>query len=346
MLAENRSCLQNIDELYSYQPLRLHSSIRLLILKPGEGEQDVHCDLIEIDLNDKPEYFALSYCWGEPKFDVPIYCSGKRLSITANLSQALCRFRNISLPITLWVDAICINQDDDEERSQQVEKMKDVYSHAREVYIWLGPEDDRSPMVMAVLEAHQKKAKTPGFHVRDHFDGNAPEWQAVKDWLLRPWFWRVWTIQEARLAKSATAFFGPYHVDLATIDLVMTMSEIEDNQGMAKHLDEAFTKPGLSVRLSAHRPWKLQSSLLNLLLSSRRHHASDPRDKVYGLLGLVSAYNLNLEDITLLKPDYRKPIGNVYRDTARFLINKYKSIDVLNSVYTDETSVDRGYIPS
>ena len=254
MLAENRSCLQNIDELYSYQPLRLNSSIRLLILKPGEGEQDVHCDLMEIDLNDKPEYFALSYCWGEPKFDVPIYCSGKRLSITANLTQALCRFRNISLPITLWVDAICINQDDDEERSQQVEKMQDVYSHAREVYIWLGPEDDRSPMVMAVLEAHQKKAKTPGFHVRDHFDGNAPEWQAVKDWLLRPWFWRVWTIQEARLAKSATAFFGPYHVDLATIDLVMTLSEIEDNQGMAGHLEEAFTKPGLSVRLSAHRP--------------------------------------------------------------------------------------------
>lgn len=309
-----------------------------MTLKPGRGREPLICVLDEFDLNDPPMYYALSYCWSKFLSGVPLECDSRQLQLTLNLSQALLRVRDTLHPITLWVDAICINQSDTREKSQQVRLMKDIYSKAFEVLIWLGPEDENSPMVMELLEAHRKKLEDPYFHVREAFDADAPEWKAIKEWLLRPWFWRVWTIQESRLAKSATLFFGKYQVDLATVNMLMTINVVSDNQGMAGHLQEAFTKPGLSVRLSAWRDRISGSqSLFGLLASSRRHQASDPRDKVYGLLGLTQEFDAGSDGCALLVPDYGKSVMEVYRNAARFLITRHKSLEVLRAVFIEDS---------
>ncbi len=271
----------------------------------------------EISASDDLVYDALSYVWGPPDLDAPLICDGQHCRITKNLHQALRRFRKPSKRLYIWVDAICINQNDAAERSEQVQLMKQIYEQAEQVCIWLGDEDEETHLVLRLLEAHRKKADQPWFHVRTEFGADAPEWAAMIRWLNRPWFWRVWTIQEARVAKFAVVYFGPHSIDLAIVDSVLSLHiSRDDNHDLAGHLDEAFRLPGLSVRLNKSNTFNYNCSLLDLLLMSRRHQATDLRDKVYGLLGLVQ--DMSEQDLQnpLIRPDYKKAKEKVYRDTA------------------------------
>ena len=286
-----------------------------------------------------PVYHALSYVWGSLQPDVPIICDGKDCLITRNLGQALRRFRNVKEPLYIWVDAMCINQKNVLERSEQVTRMKQIYQSAENVFIWLGDEDEETHLVVRLLEAHRKKAHEPWFSVRTKFGPQAPEWAAMIRWLNRPWFWRVWTIQEARVAKDAIVYFGCHSVSLAIVDSVLSLHLSRDvNHDLAGHLEEAFRLPGLSVRLNQSYTWNWDNdkSLLDILLAARRHQATDPRDKVYGILGLVP--NLSDQDLQdpLIKPDYTKTKERVYRDAAIFSMLQNQSLRTIQAVYHGE----------
>ena len=88
-----------------------------------------------------PEFVALSYCWGSNETPATISCDGKELEVTPNCDAALRRMRmkgRRACVTPIWVDAICIDQSNVEERNQQVTMMGDIYSTAREVRVWLG----------------------------------------------------------------------------------------------------------------------------------------------------------------------------------------------------------------
>ncbi|KAF7533829.1 hypothetical protein G7054_g6745 [Neopestalotiopsis clavispora] len=129
--------------LYSRYPLDGVSDIRLLILHPAPHPDDaVVCDLVVASLGTKP-YTALSYTWGPPFEGAP---SGHRsitlcdasFHVTENLFQALAHLRNTETSLLLWVDAICIDQNDNLERNHQVARMANIYRSADQVYAWLG----------------------------------------------------------------------------------------------------------------------------------------------------------------------------------------------------------------
>ncbi|CAF9902787.1 MAG: hypothetical protein HETSPECPRED_000006 [Heterodermia speciosa] len=281
-------------------------------------------------------YHALSYVWGSLRPDVPIICDGQDCFISRNLDQALRRLRKAKEPLHIWADAMCINQKNILERNEQVARMKQIYQWAENVSIWLGDEDEETDLVVRLLEAHRKKVHEPWFSVRTEFGPHAPEWAAMIKWLNRPWFWRVWTIQEARVAKEAFIHFGPHSISLAIVDSVLSLHVSRDvNHNLAGHLEEAFRLPGLSVRLNESNTWDWDSdkSLLDILLSSRRHQATDPRDKVYGILGLVP--NLSEQDLRnpLIKPDYTKATARVYKDAAIFSMMRDQSLRTIQAVY-------------
>ncbi|KAL8787762.1 MAG: hypothetical protein Q9195_007631 [Heterodermia aff. obscurata] len=284
-------------------------------------------------------YHALSYVWGSLQPDVPIICDGKDCFISRNLDQALRRLRKAKEPLYIWVDAMCINQKNILERNEQVLRMKQIYQRAEDVLIWLGDEDEETHLVVRLLEAHRKKAHEPWFRVRTEFGPHAPEWAAMIRWLNRPWFWRVWTIQEARVAKEAFVHFGPHSISLRIADSVLSLHLSRDiNHDLAGHLEEAFRLPGLSVRLNESNTWNWDSdkSLLDILLSARRHQATDPRDKVYAILGLVP--DLSDQDLQnpLIKPDYTKSKARVYKDAAIFSILHENSLRTIQAVYHGE----------
>ena len=127
---------------YSYSPLPPRT-IRLLHLMPHDGNGDlIRCHLIEYSIQETWEradlYEALSYCWGGSDKPCSISIGESCLPITANLHAALLRLRHRLIGRFLWVDAVCINQDDKVEQAQQVRFMAEIYSKASRVIVWLG----------------------------------------------------------------------------------------------------------------------------------------------------------------------------------------------------------------
>jgi hypothetical protein len=142
-------------ETYSYIQLGRKDAIRILHLLPAQEREapvriSLHeipfpLDLKSIEAYTWPSFEALSYVWGAKSGDQPIQCEGKQLLITPNCESALRHLRLPTKTRTLWVDSICINQESEEEKSYQVHLMWEIYQHAQQVIIWLGPGSPLTP---------------------------------------------------------------------------------------------------------------------------------------------------------------------------------------------------------
>ncbi|CAM1507659.1 Fc.00g073000.m01.CDS01 [Cosmosporella sp. VM-42] len=122
-----------------YSPLdKARHVIRLLVLKPGQFQDVVKCHLRAVSLDEHPSFEALSYCWGDTLFGDTVEINGHEVIKSSTLNLILRRLRNPTSSRTLWIDALCINQLDLAERSQQVSLMQDIYSSASMCVMWLG----------------------------------------------------------------------------------------------------------------------------------------------------------------------------------------------------------------
>ncbi|THV45125.1 hypothetical protein BGAL_0527g00020 [Botrytis galanthina] len=121
-----------------YHPLK-DGEIRVLRIEPGTFDDPIHCALSPCLLDDNPTYQALSYTWGDPSIRAPIKVDGHVFMATTNLESALRYLRDTEITRVLWVDAVCINQEDIPERGMQVQQMRRIYKNAKDVLIWLGP---------------------------------------------------------------------------------------------------------------------------------------------------------------------------------------------------------------
>ncbi|RYP53076.1 hypothetical protein DL768_001853 [Monosporascus sp. mg162] len=131
--------LDPANALYDEFPLASdNSQIRLLQLKAGVGGDPVTCFLEVVDLEGCPEYDALSYVWGDPGVTDSITLHGKQHDVTINLYDAMKRLRQSDKHRRLWIDALCINQEDTKEKEGQIGLMDKIYSRAKEVCMWLG----------------------------------------------------------------------------------------------------------------------------------------------------------------------------------------------------------------
>ncbi|KAK0614931.1 heterokaryon incompatibility protein-domain-containing protein, partial [Bombardia bombarda] len=128
-----------------YTPLDAsRREIRLLRVSPSRSKTDmVRCALFTASLDDKPKYWALSYVWGNAAITTPIYVDDRLFSATVNLEAALRHIRGTGVrELIIWVDAVCINQADLDERSSQVALMGAIYSGADLVEAWVGEDED------------------------------------------------------------------------------------------------------------------------------------------------------------------------------------------------------------
>jgi hypothetical protein len=173
----------------SYYRSLLPDSIRLLRLLPHEDKNaPIQCRLVDYSLQESGKrmhlYDALSYVWGDPKNTQPIYIGEHDLPVTTNLYAALSHLRNFSLERIIWVDAICINQKNDEEKVQQIQLMAKIYSQANRVLVWLGEAADNSDQALEEIRAAGRKATNSL--------NNEMIQSAVLALLQRNWFQRIW----------------------------------------------------------------------------------------------------------------------------------------------------------
>lgn len=137
---------------YVYTPLSKPESLRVATLLPGLTTDPLRATVQEHDLDDESlRYEAVSYCWGEVNRDFHVLCDDRAIMVTENLIAALLRFRHRTDPRTLWMDSICIDQNDIDEKNHQVKAMGNVYLAASRVLIWLREEDSTTELAYDCL---------------------------------------------------------------------------------------------------------------------------------------------------------------------------------------------------
>jgi hypothetical protein len=210
-----------------YVPLALNlRQIRLLQIQPcSETSAPIECTFQTFNLTKALKYTALSYVWGDPTITEHVVINGKALAITVNLYSALWHLRqhDQSAKIHFWIDAICINQADHLERNHQVDMMGQIYRDADQVIAWLGPEqiygeDNDSAYAMSSLasilaESEASYYNTPGTV------GDTRGLKAIYKILLRPYWNRIWVIQEIALAREVVLFCGPNYVNFKALQM-------------------------------------------------------------------------------------------------------------------------------
>ncbi|KAI0506673.1 heterokaryon incompatibility protein-domain-containing protein [Xylaria bambusicola] len=248
---------------YSYTALPTDTSIRLLEVSASNPGDLIQCKLHVVDLQDRPKYIALSYSWerdgswtkfaagiagsiagdglrhmgiklpksedkdgdadGDSKSKRVMLCDGKRFLIQPNLHDALLQFRRTA-PGYYWVDAVCMNQNDNAEKTKQLRMMSDIYRQAESVAIWLG----KCPQVLSrgvarfeaaqgnigPMEGEDEKAG----RIKMIGDDSEPHAFLGAAYLLsRRWFGRLWVLQEFCLARRMHIQFGEHHIRPETI---------------------------------------------------------------------------------------------------------------------------------
>lgn len=190
-VAERLSEAWNLGQLERFRYASLDASeMRILRLLPGLGL--IRCTLEHIPWpKAKATFTALSYCWDRPPlFPRTIVVDGCRFAVGHNLYSALVALRYHGIQ-ELWVDALCINQDDNGEKSEQVKQMDKIYTYALRVVIWLGDSWDDSGHVMTSIYRGSRED-----YVKKRF------LVALPRLLARSWFTRTWTVQEFVLNET------------------------------------------------------------------------------------------------------------------------------------------------
>lgn len=294
-----------------FRPLGVRQ-IRLIHLQPGPVSAPIECRLEDVHLENAPPYAALSYVWGPPDPVDTVTVNEKSIGVTKNLHSALLHVRQESSVVTLWVDALCIVQEDKLEKSQQVQMMGDIFRTATSTFIWLGEPSDNDKVVMDYL-CRQQDPESPELRLRD-----VPI-EALRCFFERPWFRRLWILQEALLSKQATVHYGRSRIPFPSI-LRLSSDLIVDNLG--NHRGSVFDN--CPLKRCMHE-WDLLREVVNkrggwplvyALPMTERMESTLFQDRVYALLGLATA-----ADRQSIKPDYSKPFESLQREISAYLIS-------------------------
>ncbi|TGO15197.1 hypothetical protein BTUL_0043g00520 [Botrytis tulipae] len=297
------------------QPLSLSNrEIRILILQPLSQGTPIQCTVETISLLSHPSYEALSYVWGDASIRQTITFNDTPFSVTQNLAIALYHLRLPLKSRRLWVDAICINQSDIKERNEQVTLMGEIYSLAKPVLVWLGEtfegSEEAFDLMSKISIASEDKIMEEDSQTMFSF---------YIELVKKEWFTRLWTIQEVALADQE-----PLVVCGSTWTTWSVLSKVWQKVAMIE-----FTKMGMimmergdenentiETTVSAVTD-KKGEDLRDLLLNTVTSKATEPKDRIYGLLGMMGS-----SDRKTITVDYSRSLGTIYADAISHIFHK------------------------
>ncbi|KAI0481811.1 heterokaryon incompatibility protein-domain-containing protein [Xylaria cf. heliscus] len=354
--------------LYQYEPLftsddHLSSPFRILRLLAGTAEDPLAGEIYHAYLDDNsnpPRYEALSYCWGNASATDRIAIGTAYLPVTPVLHAALFHLRSPDVDRDIWVDAICINQNDIDERSREVRFMHRIYSYALQVVIWLDEPAIKprywDPQAAFELATHLCSLRQDQPDISIHKLGmfrkryicsklkvnSRGRSDALRLLFTRPWFERMWVVQEAICAKAAVVVCGQHTLDFKTL---MSAVEYGRRSGLfyfyrqrsmvlPVHVGPSPTQ--ISAAMAMYMLTVQPSSEDDLLSFLRRFHGSksaDPRDKLFALYGISSLDGMGALDQDFkameIHPDYRTEPRTLFIKTAKGILERTQNLDML-----------------
>ncbi|KAK8024406.1 heterokaryon incompatibility protein-domain-containing protein [Apiospora rasikravindrae] len=351
-------------DAYKHAPLEPSDSIRLFHLLPSvKRDAPVRFEMRQVKLNKaRSKYEALSYVWGDPSGTYPVFCNGHELLVTRNCYEAMVQLRRRHRTRILWIDAVCIDQSQtpeaESERSQQIKIMGQIYESASTVLIWLGPQG-RPPSVkehwrfyssasilyfinvpLFLLERIFLKTEWFGdkWIERDKttFEPYAALFKQITD---RPWFTRVWTVQEIAFARKCSVIMGenqmPWqHLRVMQFCLGRSVPSLLRKQvrlrknarslaGFKGAFDHSY-KPDWKDKLlsKSFGEYAWERRRLGFMRSMRDLEVTKPHDKIYGMYSIF-------QGIRLPDPDYSTPLQQVAQDFTKAVTAGTRSLDMI-----------------
>ncbi|KAH7355364.1 heterokaryon incompatibility protein-domain-containing protein [Rhexocercosporidium sp. MPI-PUGE-AT-0058] len=309
----------------------------------------IHCEVFTASLDDHPSYDALSYTWGLPTCPhFPILLNGRKFLARENLWLALYQMQNTTDPVVIWIDAVCIDQENISERDHQVRKMKAIYEQANNVMVWLGPGWGQSKQAFQFAhEIYDHRRDRDWIAQRFLLPDISKSLKALGNLFRRDYWNRIWIVQELTVARNIIITCGNDSIAGDCLLRVQDLIVEEDNKNNlfgSSIPDDQFTKSVLKIGgQSEVQAWRddfliKDLSLFHWALYHFRRQSTDPKDKLYGLLGLASpSANPSIEI------DYALSTAEVYTRFARKEIQASKELHILTQVRPHLTKLD---IPS
>jgi hypothetical protein len=383
-----KDLVKKVLRRHEYQPLLPDEDIRVLILKKGKRTEPMRCMLRPTPLPSAQggttsiktiKYEALSYYWGEDKPNIeitistynpkaPLRVDQKQFWIRPNLYAALVQLRHEDYDVPLWVDAICIHQEDKIEKTAQVSRMHEIYSESENVCIWLGEGESKSNRKMFDFIRAMLNLRRLDQLVLD--ESHADQWYAFVRLMRNRWFSRRWVVQELALAKEATVHYGQETLQWMdfrdAVALFVTKHDqikrllsqsrymaIPDPVGDMRALGANTLVEATSNLFRRSDKGKIVERLLDLetLVSTfLAFEAKDPRDTVYGVLSIAKDTPYSDPDTTAhmassgmlpgrgavessvdlrITPNYNKSLADLCTDFIEYCVEKSRSLDII-----------------
>lgn len=336
-----------IDDLrtYQYSPLEAPESIRLLQISNSDDGQ-LAFEFASTTLDSAASFEAVSYTWGSEDRDSSIkhVKTGDVIYVTRNCEAAL-RSLASNVPRTVWIDAVCINQDDIAERNRQIRLMGQIFRSASLTIAYIGQSDKSSSVLSLWCRKEgldQSGSFTEESEVSEDYDSSDDHLtqftNAASDLQDRSWFTRTWVIQEVLLSRRLVVQAGIDRIDW------MAFRRLQPGRGGVVDLKAYFSAKSLGKRmykgsnLKRSASWdelwgdrqiqprsfmKLLSTnglidfghLFDLMCETSSYGCTDPRDKLFAVLSLFQG-----PIPAGLEPDYSRSIEDVFTNISRFLL--------------------------
>lgn len=360
--------LPSIPQCYRHLD-RSRQEIRLLRLDPAKEGDPISVELWYAtlpkehkrgDVDASISYEALSYCWGDPRNRREIMVTtiagpdhGIRFkhvfSVTESLFSALVRIRPPpGQPArTVWVDAICINQNDLDERSHQVAMMQQIYRQAIRVIIWLGDGDEGTHKSIqrinamadrfAALNESSLLKSIDIAAIHDSLGQRENEYSFIDNWTLfeSPWFRRTWVVQEIFNSQKAIFCCGSdttHWSSLLRVNKCILQFGLSAKTAARALMPPIFEKLVGSTETAMAVVRSSNMSILDVLLQGLDLDATDPRDKIFAML----QFGKETQDFSLLppslRPDYQRPVREVFAFFTKWYIVESRSLRILSAI--------------
>ncbi|KAI1853972.1 hypothetical protein JX266_001113 [Neoarthrinium moseri] len=294
---------------FTYGHVVAEDELRLLRPLPSRSDSPSFL-VLKVRRSAAPKYTAVSYTWGDEQPSRFVYLDGKQFPVRRNLWSLLHYLSPVALAQDrhwdyLWVDAICINQDDDSERAAQVSRMDQTYRDATCVSVWLGLPS--IPSDLFTLHPSSEPINTLEVDMYDWED-------SMEDLANRPYWSRFWVIQEFLLGQDVELYCSNTRMNWADFKDILCRVAGVDQYGDSPYSTEntgsrAFGAfPLVMGRHIDKHPEYLQP-LHDLIIDHRHSKCKEPRDRVFALIGLTTQDEQGL--LRRVFPDYRMPEDHV-----------------------------------
>ncbi|KAK4611769.1 Heterokaryon incompatibility protein 6, OR allele [Fulvia fulva] len=296
----------------------------------------------------KLDYFAVSYVWGSRDHDQTIEVDGQPLTITLNAHTVLSLFcdwpQQRNREARIWIDAVCINQEDALEKSIQVPLMAQIYGRAKRAVVWLGESSVSTDQGMELMRTLAMGTK--GYPVPQSVIKSSTAWAGFEEIASRPWWRRAWTLQESVIPSDTVYYCGAKSLTADEVRSAVLVVSSYQYTNSEDQLSKATWAPLWHRRriyqwlghqdmdddfdgYERRRPTgdrKLGQISLPALLAYQRHSSStNPKDYLYSLLGCIKDKDKQL----IGPPAYDSSTEEVYREFVRSWVLAYQSLDII-----------------